>query len=241
MTLNLFRTFSPSLAIYLLNPLSMKAYYPMKFDIPHRGLSFTEYYPKHKVYHPGQDFNFGTGNDDHGADIINMMDGRVEYVAPIGKSNGGFGNFIIIEHPAYGVWSRHAHCDKILVKQNAKVKAGELIATCGNTGTIWSHDHCEIFGMNMYDIQSRHWRRFAYYPSGKSKAWVEANYYDVIKFIDKINMEASSHWSSQSMDWALEHGIITKSHNPSDNVTWGEYVVTMNRLAEKLIEWNNPK
>jgi len=214
----------------------MKACHPMKCDFgSNKGLGFLEYYANHKVYHPGYDYNWGNGNDDLSSDIYSAMDGRVVYIAPIGKDNGGFGNFIIIEHPAYGVWTRYAHLDKVLVQQNVKVKAGDVIGTCGNTGTTWSHLHFEVFGMNVYDIQSRHWRRFAYYPSGKTKQWVADNYHDPIKFINEI----TEHWSDEAMSWAKEHDIIKNEHASNSLVTWGEYIVTMKRLAEKLNEWHN--
>ena len=215
----------------------MKAFHPMKCNWDsNKGLGFLEYYSKHKVYHPGYDYNFGNGNDDHGAEVVSMVDGRVEYVAPIGKTNGGLGNFMIIEYPAYGVWCRYAHLDQILVSQNSKVKAGQQVATCGRTGTSWSHLHAEVFGMNAYDILKRHWRRFAYYPSGKSKEWVAGNFMDPVKFVNNINKD--EHWSSEAMNWLLTHEIIKNEHSPEDVVTWGEYTVTMKRLAEKVVEWN---
>jgi len=215
----------------------MKAYHPMKCDWnSNKGLKFLEYYGAHKVYHPGYDYNFGNGNDDKGADVLAMLDGKVEYVAPIGKSNGGFGNFMIIEYPAYGVWCRYAHLDQVLVKQGAKVKAGGVVGTCGNTGTTWAHLHAEIFGMNMHDMQARYWRRFAYYPSGKTKEWVASNYIDPVKFVNEIN--ENEHWSNEAMTWAVEHEIIKRKHEPETNVTWGEYAVTMKRLAEKILEWS---
>jgi len=49
------------------------------------------------------------------------------------------------------------------------------------------------------------------------------------------------HWSDEAMEWNLEHGIITEKKDPNKFITWGEYVVTNQRLAEKIISWSNPE
>ena len=56
--------------------------YPTKYKLPMNGLKYLEYYGKHQTYHPGRDFNFGSGNDDYGQEIFACKHGFVEYVSP---------------------------------------------------------------------------------------------------------------------------------------------------------------
>jgi len=49
----------------------------MKYDTPHRGLTWLQWYGAHNVYHPGQDLNFGVGNDDKGAEVKAWIGGNV--------------------------------------------------------------------------------------------------------------------------------------------------------------------
>lgn len=41
-------------------------------------------------------------------------------------------------------WIHHAHCLNIYVKVNQVIKEGDVIATIGNSGTNWAHDHWAI-------------------------------------------------------------------------------------------------
>jgi murein DD-endopeptidase MepM/ murein hydrolase activator NlpD len=71
-------------------------------------------------------------------------------LAPAGgvvKSTGyqsGFGNAVTISH-GYGIVTKYAHADKILVKAGQRVKRGERIALVGKTGLATApHLHYEV-------------------------------------------------------------------------------------------------
>lgn len=166
-----------------------KVFHPMKCDWDsNKGLKFLEWYNTHKVYHPGYDYNFGQGNDDKGADVVAIANGVVDYIGPIGKSNRGLGNFIVIEYPGYAKWSQYCHLGEVFARVGQKVKAGEVVATCGNTGTTWAHVHGELFGLTTYLLKKTWWRgAFLFYPSGKTKEWVASHYDDIVKFVEEEN------------------------------------------------------
>ena len=91
----------------------------------------------YKEFHTGIDMaNFP------GTHIYSTTDGVVEKVA---YSLRGYGNHIIIRH-ANGFYTLYAHCKNVYVKQNQKVKDGDLIASIGSTGNVTGpHLHYEIW------------------------------------------------------------------------------------------------
>lgn len=62
--------------------------------------------------------------------------------------NGGYGNFVLIEHPfGDGVRTRYAHLSKILVQVGDYVKQGQEIGVMGQTGEATGcHLHFEVYG-----------------------------------------------------------------------------------------------
>ncbi|MBS4027241.1 MAG: M23 family metallopeptidase, partial [Ignavibacteriales bacterium] len=76
-----------------------------------------------------------------GTPIYAAGDGVVEFA---GRNNGGYGVMIEINH-GFGYKTLYAHCSKILVKEGAKVKRGDLIAKSGKTGLVSGpHLHYEV-------------------------------------------------------------------------------------------------
>lgn len=74
-------------------------------------------------------------------DIIKAAaDGRVVYA---GNALRGYGNLVIIKH-SDDYLSAYAHADKILVKEQQNVSAGQTIAKMGSTGTDRVMLHFEI-------------------------------------------------------------------------------------------------
>ena len=182
------------------------ATYPVQFDIPHNGLKWLEYYSSHNVYHPGWDLNKGVGNQDLGNPVLAPVKGEVEYASPEPKLtnnyNGGFGWFVILYHPGYGVWTRYAHLNKILVRQNQKVEEGDKIGEVGATGTAYAHLHWEGWKSTMYDIQRKYWRRFAYYPSGQTKAYITQHYFDPLQWVEELNKKPD--WRQKEEEWVAQ-------------------------------------
>jgi murein DD-endopeptidase MepM/ murein hydrolase activator NlpD len=57
---------------------------------------------------------------------------------------GGYGNAVEINH-GYSIKTIYGHLSKILVQEGKRVKRGELIALCGNTGlSDGPHLHYEV-------------------------------------------------------------------------------------------------
>lgn len=177
------------------------AKYPCEFD--KLGLSYLEYYAQHEAFHPGVDLNLGAGDADLGNPVVAPIDLEIEYIAPIGQSNGGFGNFIIAYSTAYGVWMRFAHLNTVNVKLHDRVKMGQQIGTVGKTGTTSAHLHWEIFNEMCYDLQGS---KYLFYPKGKSKQWVSEHYLDPLKFITDIN--EGEQWEKECEQRVKELGLL---------------------------------
>ena len=88
--------------------------------------------------HSGWDI--GGGGSSH--PIYATTDGVVRFS---GSKTGGIGNCIYIEHTADGYWSNYMHLASMSVSIGQTVKAGDRIATMGNTGGDYAvHLHYEL-------------------------------------------------------------------------------------------------
>lgn len=67
--------------------------------------------------------------------------------AAIDEWNGGYGNFVLIEHPfGDGVRTRYAHLEKLTVQIGDYVKQGQVIGLMGDTGEASGcHVHFEVY------------------------------------------------------------------------------------------------
>ncbi len=94
--------------------------------------------PRNKGYHYGMDI---ACKGVAGTDILAAKEGTVEKVS---LGNKGYGNHIIINH-GDGTQTLYAHCKKVTVKVNQKVKQGEQIGLVGSTGdSTGPHLHFEV-------------------------------------------------------------------------------------------------
>ena len=75
-----------------------------------------------------------------GTSIYATASGQVVYA---GRGLQGYGYLIIIKHN-YDYLSAYAHNEKLLVRENEKIKAGQKIAVMGDSGTDNVHLHFEI-------------------------------------------------------------------------------------------------
>jgi murein DD-endopeptidase MepM/ murein hydrolase activator NlpD len=84
-----------------------------------------------------------------GAQILAAADGVVIDVASNNTWNGGYGNFILIEHPNK-TRTRYAHTLKNTVAKGDVVHQGDKIGLVGNTGNVdgtsGCHVHFEVYG-----------------------------------------------------------------------------------------------
>lgn len=91
--------------------------------------------PRRRRFHYGTDMALPTGEP-----IYAAFDGVVR----ISKFNSTYGNLIVIRHQN-GLETYYAHLSRREVQTGQKVKAGEVIGLCGNTGRSYgSHLHFEI-------------------------------------------------------------------------------------------------
>jgi LysM repeat protein len=81
-----------------------------------------------------------------GTPIYAAAEGTVIIAKGGGGWNGGYGNYVVIQHPN-GVQTLYAHASKLLVSAGDQVSQGETIAKVGTTGlSTGSHLHFEVRG-----------------------------------------------------------------------------------------------
>ena len=69
--------------------------------------------------------------------------GYVSYLAPLGQYNGGYGNYVVVNHGA-GWTSLYAHLRGYAVSQNQAVTRGDIVGFVGSTGnSTGNHLHFE--------------------------------------------------------------------------------------------------
>jgi len=110
---------------------------------------------------PTSGFNWGEIHSENAVDIANycgapvfsVYQGEVvaddHYGAGTEEWNGGYGHFILLEHPG-GLKTRYAHLGAITVKERDSVRQGDLIGYVGATGNVHGatgcHLHFEVLG-----------------------------------------------------------------------------------------------
>lgn len=91
---------------------------------------------RRRRWHYGIDLGMATGEP-----IYAAFDGVVRFSS---FNSGGYGNLVVVSHNN-GLETYYAHLSKRNVKPGDKVKAGQIIGLCGNTGRSYgSHLHFEI-------------------------------------------------------------------------------------------------
>ncbi|MEK7507669.1 MAG: M23 family metallopeptidase [Patescibacteria group bacterium] len=115
---------------------------------------------KSQFMKPADGFNWGKLHPYNAVDIANTCgtpvhaaaEGLVIPDSSMGEGrggwNGGYGNFVLIEHPfGDGVKTRYAHLKEVLVGIGDYVKQGDKIATMGDSGEATGcHVHFEVYG-----------------------------------------------------------------------------------------------
>lgn len=109
---------------------------------------------------PAQGYNWGTLHHYNAIDVANSCGTPVVasaegLVVPdesipnvLGGWNGGYGNFVLIEHPfGNDIRTRYAHLEKIVVQIGDYVKQGQEIGLMGESGEATGcHVHFEVIG-----------------------------------------------------------------------------------------------
>jgi len=157
------------------------------------GYTWLDYNKSNNTYHPGDDYNFGYGDQDLGQDVASVSAGIVVHTS---KSTIGYGNIIIIKHQIgynlkrfiltqYGIdtdtlYSFYAHLKDILVAVGNEVDTGSLIGHVGKSGTELAHLHFEIYA-SIGDLVGKDWR---FWPTGWSKEQIAKCWLPAYKFIE---------------------------------------------------------
>lgn len=110
---------------------------------------------------PAQGFNWGRLHSYNAVDIANTCGTEVaaaaeglvvpdkEYGSGATGWNGGYGKFVLIEHPN-GTKTRYAHLDDVSVEIGSYVSQGQEVGAMGNTGNVHGptgcHLHFEVYG-----------------------------------------------------------------------------------------------
>ena len=178
------------------------------------GFTFLDWHQSNNVYHPGDDYNFGYGEQDLGQDVVATSAGQVLHTS---KSSKGYGNIIIIKHilgynlkrfvkETYGIetnelYSFYAHLKDVFVNVNDMVEMGQRIGTVGNTGTESPHLHFEIYAA-IGELASQSWR---FYPIGWSKEKIKEFWLPSYLFIESVkNIEAFETFLGKPKDYWLQ-------------------------------------
>jgi len=87
-------------------------------------------------FHSGVDLGY-----DYGEYIGSLFDGQIVIAANL---DDGYGNQVLIYHPAIDAYTRYAHCSTLHVAAGQFVKAGQIIAQVGSSGySTGAHLHLE--------------------------------------------------------------------------------------------------
>lgn len=105
------------------------------FVFPFKNYVTSGFGPRRWLFHYGIDIKLAKGDS-----VLAAMDGVVRVVK---YDRRGFGNVVVIRHPL-GLETIYGHLSKVLVGNNQKVKAGELIGLGGSSGrSTGTHLHFE--------------------------------------------------------------------------------------------------
>lgn len=124
-----------------------------------------------------------------------------------------------------------SHLDTIKAKLGDRIKPGEVFALTGNSGTASTgpHVHLEIIaGLPEKGLEFM----------TRSLAGYDGYNVDPIKRLDAI---LTPHWSAEKMAYLLEHEVISFNRDPEQQVTWGEYSVSLANAMERMMEWTDNK
>lgn len=137
--------------------------------------------------HPGIDINISgtSGNADYGYPVVAIADGQVIHA----RRHRVWGNVVLIqhEHPVAGVfWSQYAHLAHICVGEQY-IWAGEPVGSIGigdPLAPFMAHLHFEI---RTQPLAADYW-------PGRNRAFIQQNYVDPVKFLNKYYAPERRFW-----------------------------------------------
>lgn len=178
---------------------------PVDFKSNKNGYEYLDYVSL-GVLHSGKDYNFGSGSQDEGLPVYAITDGEVVYAK---DTKNGWGNLVVIYHPAYGVWTRSAHLKNIKVKVGEKIKEGAILGGIGGTGGWTPHLH--------FDVILKELKTWEKYTTGMSEQKVREYYANPELWINEMiadEQKNKEELTPEIVKWAKESGYITKWELP---------------------------
>lgn len=164
------------------------------------GLTFLDWHKENNVYHPGDDYNLGWGDQDLGQDVVATASGVVVHTS---KRTSGYGNIGIVKHTlgynlkrfikeTYGIetntlYSFYAHLKDIFVNVGDHLEVGQRLGTVGKSGTKSPHLHFEIYAP-IGELSKKGWR---FYPIGWAKETIKKYWLPAYLFIESVKNIAS--------------------------------------------------
>lgn len=156
-------------------------------------------------YHEGIDYNYGSGYDDFGLDVLAITDATVEWISD--KVDIGYGKHLFLkwddeQHGTLYAHYCHLKEDSITVKIGDVVQCGQKIGECGNTG------HKDMSPHLHFEIRRPIRRGYNFHPGSNNwdKQTVLKYYFDGYTFIsDKIKLYelASLQYKYEDADLSL--------------------------------------
>ncbi len=157
------------------------------------GFTFLQWHTKNNVWHSGDDYNLGYGNQDLGQSVKCCASGIVIHAS---KSTVGYGNIVVIKHQlgynlkrfikqTYGIdtdvlYSFYAHLQDFIVAVGNEIDGDALIGHVGKSGTTSPHLHFEVYAP-IGELEKKGWR---FYPMGWPKEKVQQFWLPAYKFIE---------------------------------------------------------
>lgn len=221
--------------------------HPTRFNPSSIGNGFLQYYAPHNVYHPGIDYNWGpTSNSDLGQPVWAPTYGEIIFISERG-TNGGLGQYVVVYHPDFGVWTRYLHLDSVHPEMypGRKLYKKQEFAALGNSGTSSAHLHFEVLNKTGLNWIKNHFRPFGRYPSGLSKNVVASMWIDPELFIQQNDHVPhvpppfpdvdSDRWSAEAISFVKEKGLMKGyedgTFKPERPVSREELAVILQRLS----------
>ena len=118
----------------------------MIWPLPYRGTYITSPYGYRTMngvtkFHYGIDISMA---DKYNKNLVASADGTVIYASNDGSWNGGYGNYLRIDH-GNGVVTVYGHCQSLKVVKGQKVTQGQPVAIMGTSGNSTGvHVHFEV-------------------------------------------------------------------------------------------------
>jgi beta propeller repeat protein len=159
------------------------------------------------LWHPGEDWNRGSGSLDYGDPVASIASGDVITAGDLGI---GWGKSVLISHG--DVYSFYTHLSSINVSSGASVSSGQLIGKIGDANGRWvSHLHFEIRKQN---LPANYW------PKGLTREQVLQKYYAPTDFINSHRPPKSS-----TLTATPGQGVVNLSWTKSEDPQFDRYEI----------------